>query len=116
VKSTLVSEASQKTKGKNFSVEEGRLLASAWLNVSTDTKQGTNQIKATFWTSVHILSKSLADFSKTQQEFTVKLMGWEGGGVFKIEAVSKFCGYISQIDGRNQSGLTIHDRVCNTIS
>jgi hypothetical protein len=32
------------------------------------------------------------------------------------ETVSKFCGYITQIDGRDQSGLTIHDRVCFIIS
>jgi hypothetical protein len=32
------------------------------------------------------------------------------------EVVSKFCVYITQLDGRNHSGLTIHDRVCFTIS
>jgi hypothetical protein len=48
VNSTPVSKASQKTKSKNFGVEEDRLLTSAWLNVSTDPKQGTNQTKATF--------------------------------------------------------------------
>jgi adenylate kinase family enzyme len=53
VKSTPSSKASQKTKGKNFSVEEDRLLASSWLNVSTDPKQRTNQTKATFWTRVY---------------------------------------------------------------
>jgi hypothetical protein len=53
VNSTHVSKASQKTKGKNFSVEEDMLVASAWLNVSTDPKQGTNQTKATFWTRVY---------------------------------------------------------------
>jgi hypothetical protein len=54
VKNTPSSKASQKTKGTNLSVQEDRLFASAWLNVSTYPKQGTNQTKATtFWTRVY---------------------------------------------------------------
>jgi hypothetical protein len=45
-----------------------------------------------------------------------QLFGLECTHTIKIEAVSKFYGYITQIDGRNQSGLTIHDRVCFIIS
>ncbi|KAK3147245.1 hypothetical protein QOZ80_3BG0279970 [Eleusine coracana subsp. coracana] len=53
MESTPSSKPNQKPKGKNFNVDEDRLLVSAWLNISTDSKQGTNQTKGTFWTRVH---------------------------------------------------------------
>jgi hypothetical protein len=96
VKSTPSSKASQKTKGKNFSVEEDRLLASAWLNVSTDPKQGTNQTKATFWTRVYTYYQN---HKQTLADHSLNSLLHRWGAI--QEAVSKFCGYITQIDGRN---------------
>jgi hypothetical protein len=43
------SKSNLKQKGKKFTEEEDRLLVAAWLNISTDPTQGTNQTRGTFW-------------------------------------------------------------------
>ena len=48
------SKSNQKQKGKNFTEDEDRLLVAAWLNVSTDPIQGTNQTRGTFWRMIYL--------------------------------------------------------------
>jgi hypothetical protein len=48
------SKATRKQKRKNFTEEEDRLIVSAWLNVSTDATQGTNQKYCTFWKRIYM--------------------------------------------------------------
>ena len=100
------SKATQNQKGKNINVDEDKLLVSAWLNVSTDGTQGTNQTKAAFWTRVYRYYHNHRD-DLAERSHSSLLHRW---GCIQ-EAVSKFCGYISQIEAANQSGLNIHDRV-----
>ena len=50
-------------RSKNFSEQEDQLLVSAWLNISTDPIQGTNQTKGSFWTRVY-------DYYHSNKEFT----------------------------------------------
>lgn len=101
------SQPNQKHKGKNFNEDEDRLLVAAWLNISTDGIHGTNQTKAAFWTRVYLFyqnnRESLAE--RSQNSLLHRWMSIQ-------EAVSKFCGYLVQIDAKNQSGTNIHDRVC----
>jgi hypothetical protein len=47
------SKPKHKHTGKNFNEDEDRLLATAWLNVSTAATQGTNQTKDAFWRRVY---------------------------------------------------------------
>jgi hypothetical protein len=100
------SKSNLKQKGKNFTEEEDRLLVAAWLNVSTDPTQGTNQTRGTFWRRIYLF------FEDNRGKFAERSEGsllhrWSS----IQDAVSNFCGCINSIESRNQSGLTIHDRV-----
>ncbi|PAN42629.1 hypothetical protein PAHAL_8G153300 [Panicum hallii] len=92
----LTSKAPQKQKGKNFSVDEDRLLVSAWLNVSTDPTQGTNQTKDTFWRRIHRYYDSNRGPLPDRNQNSL-LHCWSSIN--------------DAINNRNQSGMTIHDRV-----
>lgn len=100
------SKPSQKQKGKKFSVNEDRLIVSAWLNVSMDPTQGTNQTKDTFWRRIHKYYESNRGTLPERSQNSL-LHRWSSIN----DAVSKFCACVTQIDNRNQSGMTIHDRV-----
>lgn len=106
------SKANQKHKGKNFTEDEDRLLISAWLNVSMDSTQGTNQTRDTFWKRIYLYYEAnKGDLGRNISERTQTSLLHRWGTI--QEAVSKFCGCITSIDNRNQSGMTIHDRVTN---
>jgi hypothetical protein len=78
----------------------------AWLNVSTDPVQGTNQTKATFWTRVYkFYDMNRGEFAERNQNSLLHRWGCIQ------EAMSKFCACLTQIEGRNQSVMTVHDRV-----
>ncbi len=106
VDSTPSYKTTHKQKGKNFSDDEDRLLVSAWLNVSTDSTQGTNQTRATFWKRILLFYEGNKGAFGERTENSL-LHRW----TVIQDAVSKFCGCISSIESRNQSGMTIHDRV-----
>jgi hypothetical protein len=40
-------------RSKNFSLEEDNLLVSAWINVSFDAVQGTDQSRGTYWGRIY---------------------------------------------------------------
>ncbi|TVU51629.1 hypothetical protein EJB05_03069, partial [Eragrostis curvula] len=81
MENTPSSKTNQKQKGKNFTKDEDRLLVSAWLN---EHREG---------------------FAERSQSSLLHRYG----GI--QEAVSKFCGYLRNIEDANQSGLNVHDRV-----
>lgn len=100
------SKATRKQKGENFTEEEDRLLVSAWLNVSTDATQGTNQKYCTFWKRIYMFYETnKGDIAERSQNSLMHR--WN---VIQ-EIVSRFCGALSQIENRNQSGQTIYDKV-----
>ena len=82
------------------------MLVSAWLNISTDPVSGTNQKGGTFW-------KRIFEYYHTNEDFTSKrsqsslLHRW--GAI--LENVNKFCGCLTRIEGRRQSGVTFQDKV-----
>jgi hypothetical protein len=43
----------EKRRTTNFNIDEDKLLVSAWLNVSLDPIQGTDQSKSTYWSRIH---------------------------------------------------------------
>jgi len=107
IDNTPSSRPNQKQKGKNFTEEEDRLIVAAWLNVSTDATHGTNQCKITFWRRVYIFyEKNRGSIPERSQGSLTHRWGCIQ------EAVNRFCGCISQIETRNQSGATIYDKVC----
>jgi hypothetical protein len=107
--SNTFSKSNQKHKGKNFSEEEDRVLVATWLNVSMDPTQGTNQTRGTFWKRIHMFYETNRANCAERTESSL-LHRWSA----IQDTVSKFWGCVNSIENRNQSGLTIHDRVGNT--
>jgi hypothetical protein len=105
---TTVARPNQK-RSKNFSEQEDKILVSAWLHVSLDPVLGTNQTRAAYWTRIyeHLYktSKSTPDRSQNSLMHRWKTIQ---------ENVNKFCGHLSQIEGRRQSGVSIHDKVIHS--
>lgn len=106
--SNTFSKSNQKHKGKTL-VRKKTVLVAAWLNVSTDPTQGTNQTRGTFWKRIHMFYETNRANCAEQTESSL-LHRWSA----IQDVVSKFCGCVNSIENRNQSGLTIHDRVGNT--
>ncbi|WOH04335.1 hypothetical protein DCAR_0623744 [Daucus carota subsp. sativus] len=93
-------------RSKNFTMEEDMLLISAWLNVSLDPVQGTNQTQLTYWNRIGNYFDEHKNFSSDRTP-TSLCNRW-----CAIQTlVSKFIGYYNQINGRNQSGVTEQDKV-----
>ena len=105
INSTPSARPNQK-RSKNFSEQEDQLLVSAWLNISTDPIQGTNQTKGSFWTRVYDYYHSNKEFTSDRSQSSL-LHRWKG----ILENVNKFCGCVTRIEGRNQSGVTYQDKV-----
>ncbi|KAF0906255.1 hypothetical protein E2562_009258, partial [Oryza meyeriana var. granulata] len=99
------SKQSQLTRGKNFNDDEDILLVSGWLNIGTDATQGTNQAKATFWTRVHMYYMKNRECLAERSQISLQHR-W--GSI--QEAVQKFCSCVTQVETRNRSGNTIHDK------
>jgi len=97
-------------RSKNFNEQEDQLLVSAWLNISTDPIQGTNQTKGSFWTRVYDYYHSNKEFTSDRSQSSL-LHRWKG----ILENVNKFCGCVTRIEGRNQNGVTIQDKVIHCI-
>jgi hypothetical protein len=84
------------------------LLVRAWLNIGTDPIQGTNKKCSAYWTRVY-------DFFHSEKQIVLDrsqnslMHRWAS----IQECVNKFCGCMSQIDGRNASGKTFENKVPN---
>ena len=88
----------------NFTVDEDIKLVLAWLNVSLDVETSTNQKHTTFldriWSTFHNDKK----FNCTKDSLNSR---WS---TIQRET-NKFCGYLAQIENRNESGKTEYDKV-----
>jgi len=93
-------------RSKNFSEEEDKLLVAAWLNVSIDPVRGVNQTRGAFW-------KRISDFFHSNKEFPSDRSQSSLSHRWSTiqECVNKFCASLIQIEGRRQSGVTVHDKV-----
>jgi len=93
-------------RNKNFSPEEDCLLVSACLNTSKDPITGVEQQTKQFWARVHgyfvvnggnLNNHSQISISSRWQEIN--------------REVGKFVGFVTQIENRQQSGMTEESRV-----
>jgi hypothetical protein len=112
---TVESSASVKAKhikGKNWSTEEDKVLIEAWANTSLDAVVGTDQSSSCYWDRI------------LQYYNTHKQLSWPERNSNAISCryntislvTSRFCGCVQQIINRNQSGLTIQEKVCMYLS
>ncbi|KAL6845730.1 hypothetical protein ACP4OV_024305 [Aristida adscensionis] len=97
-------------RSKNFNDKEDELLVSAWLNISTDAIYGTNQSRGTFWKQVYDYFHSNKEFESDRTQSS-RLHRW---GAIQ-ENVNKFCGCVSQIEKRRQSGCTYQDKLVQSM-
>uniref|UniRef100_J3MC09 No apical meristem-associated C-terminal domain-containing protein n=1 Tax=Oryza brachyantha TaxID=4533 RepID=J3MC09_ORYBR len=89
-------------RSKNFSDEEDELLVSAWLNVSLDPVSGSDQPKSTYWNRIYDYYHSNKTFISERNENSL-MHRWST----IQEAVNKYCGYVSKIQERNESGVRL---------
>lgn len=88
------------------------LLISAWLNVSLDSVQGTNQTQLTYWARIWNYFNEHKSFASDRTP-TSLCNRW-----CAIQtSVSKFVGFYNQINGKNPSGMTEQNKVlCKQIT
>uniref|UniRef100_J3LER8 No apical meristem-associated C-terminal domain-containing protein n=1 Tax=Oryza brachyantha TaxID=4533 RepID=J3LER8_ORYBR len=98
------SKGSQK-RTKNFRDDEDRLLVSAWLNIGMDPIQGSDQPLGAYWRRIHqyFHANKTFDSDRTQGPLMNR---W---GVIQHD-VNLFCGCLSKIETRNQSGWSVDDK------
>jgi hypothetical protein len=105
-------QASKSTKGakrtNNFHWKEDEVICSGWLNVSKDPIVGANQSRSSFWGRVHAYFEKHKKTTAVRKECSI-MHRW-----LTIQyQVNKFYSCYQAILRRNQSGLTIEDKVCN---
>ena len=95
------------TKKTNFSIEEDILLVEAWLNTGLDPIQGNSQKSMKFWDRI------LENYNENKKETTVERTAHSLSNrwCFIQKAINKFCGYLNQVESRNQSGIGEQDKV-----
>ena len=90
--------------GNNLTVDEDIKLVSAWLNVSLDVMTSTDQKHTRFWDRIWSIFHNDKKFNRSK-DF---LNSW---WLTIQKETNKFCGYLAQIENRNESGKTEHDKV-----
>ena len=91
-------------RGANFTVDEDIKLVSAWLNVSLDAVTSTDQKHTTFWDRIWSTFHDDKKFNRSKDSLCSR---WS---TIQRET-NKFCGYLAQMENRNESGKTEHDKV-----
>jgi hypothetical protein len=93
-------------RSSNFTQEEDTLVVSAWLNISLDAVNDTNQTRGTFWKRLYNYFHTNKAFESARSQSSISHR-W--GSI--LEAVNKLCACITDIEGRRQSGVTLQDKV-----
>ena len=88
----------------NFTVDEDIKLMSAWLNVSLDAVTSTDQKHTTFWDRIWSTFHNDKKFNCSKDSLCSR---WS---TIQRET-NKFCGYLVQMENRNESDKTEHDKV-----
>ncbi|KAH7855227.1 hypothetical protein Vadar_022610 [Vaccinium darrowii] len=89
-------------RGPSFTIEEDETIVLAYLNVSLDAVQGTDQKQKTYWRRVWEFIQENKPKSFVSERHENSLMNrWS---VIQL-AVNKFCGRIAQVEAKNQSGM-----------
>ena len=91
---------------KNFRDDEDRLLVSAWLNVGMDPIRGVDQSQASYWERIHDYFHANKSFESDRTQGSL-MNRWS-----TIQHdVNTFCGCVTRIEDRNQSGCSVDDKV-----
>ena len=94
-------------KGKNWSTEEDKVLIEAWANTSLDAVIGTDQHGQSYWGRI---SEYYSTHKKSHwSERNANALSCHYTTISRDTA--KFCGCVQQIINRNQSGITIQQKV-----
>ena len=102
----VVSRLRKSQRTKNFSVEEDKLIVSAWLNTSKDAITGNEQQDGAFWQRILQYLKLHGGNHEERSQSFIKSR-WTD-----INAkCSKFVGFHSQIERLRQSGHTEQNNV-----
>lgn len=91
---------------KKFREEEDRLLVSAWLNVGMDPIQGVDQSQTSYWARIYDYFHGNKSFESDRSRSSL-MNRWSG----IQHDVNIFCGCVTRIEDRNQSGCTVDDKV-----
>ncbi|KAK7816191.1 hypothetical protein CFP56_000605 [Quercus suber] len=83
----------------NFTVDENIKLESAWLNVSLDAMTSTDQKTQHCGIEFDPPSTMTRNLTVLSRWLTIQ------------RETNKFCGYLAQIENRNESGKTEHDKI-----
>ncbi|KAG5527482.1 hypothetical protein RHGRI_028395 [Rhododendron griersonianum] len=94
-----VGSQKQSIRGKGFTMVEDEALCRAYLAISQDPIIGTNQTMANLWERLRLCFSSQADVDCNRTAVSL-MKRWS-----KIQkAVSKFCGFLAQVERRQKSG------------
>jgi hypothetical protein len=93
-------------RSKNFSPEEDCLLVFAWLNTSKDPITGVEQQTKQFWAQVHAYFVDNGGNLNNRSQISISNRWQEIN-----REVGKFVGFVTQIQNRQQSGMTKELRV-----
>ncbi|XP_020405007.2 glutathione S-transferase T3-like [Zea mays] len=107
----VTSSRPNQKRSANFSQQEDALVVSAWLNISLDPVNGTNQTRGTFWKRVYNYYHNHKTFPSYRSQSSISHR-WG----FILESVNKFCACISDIEGRRQSGVTLQDKIVQAMA
>jgi hypothetical protein len=88
-------------RSKNFSPEEDCLLVSACLNTSKDPITGVEQQTKQFWARVHSYFIENGGNLNNHSQISISSRWQEIN-----KEVGKFVGFVTQIENRQQSGMT----------
>ena len=93
-------------RGGNFSVDEDNVLVSAWLNISMDAVQGTDQRIENFWEKIWQYFCEDNNYRTTRSASSLQSR-W--GNINR--ETSRFTGFMAKIEARNKTGGTDEDKV-----
>ncbi|XP_023901088.1 glutathione S-transferase T3 [Quercus suber] len=92
--------------GGNFSVDEDKLLISAWLNTSMDAVKGTDQRIDKFW---KIIWQYFCENNTCGTTCSASSLQSRWGNISR--ETSRFAGFMAKIEARNPSGGTYEDKL-----
>ena len=90
----------------NFTIEEDKLLVSAWLNTSLDAVHRNEQKHEVFYERIVAYFEEYKEFDSERSTNSLSNR-WSTIN----SCTNNFCGFLAQIESRNQSGIIEQDKV-----
>ena len=91
-------------RGNNLTVDDDIKPVLVWLNVSLDAVTSTDQKHTTFWDRIWSTFHNDKKFNRSKDSLNSQWSTTQ-------RETNKFCGYLAQIENRDESGKTEHDKV-----